>query len=196
MWNLIAILGLVVMLVGLASILKPIRRLGIGTRKRAALVAVGGFIVIGIGASNDPATQERVRAQRDSEGASANTEERASETVVPLTLPENVLPDDTRWKPVRSIDYGEDWPLTVNEGVLACPPPGSNVVFVHKRTVYALNGRARGYMKEYAPSWREIDSIHRDDPKFFKNKELVDAGVRPFKVSVQPLIAAGLSICE
>lgn len=109
----------------------------------------------------------------------------------------NALPAGSNPLAVTAEDYGEDWPFTVPKGFVACAPPGSNVIFTAEgRGIYALNGRARGLMQETKNGWKEIAEIHRDNPTFFANKELVATGAKPFKVSVGPLIEKGMKLCE
>ena len=53
-WDLVATLGLLTMLVGLVTAIKPIRAIWVPTRYRAAAVFAAGFVVLLIGASNAP----------------------------------------------------------------------------------------------------------------------------------------------
>ena len=48
---------------------------------------------------------------------------------------------------ITKAEYGNDWPYTVDSGLLYCDPPGSNVVLKSEGKVYALNGRAMGSAK-------------------------------------------------
>jgi hypothetical protein len=83
---------------------------------------------------------------------------------------------------VSKQEFGNAWPLTVDEGVLACK--GSKgfgaVLFIANGKTYALNGVARG-----EKIYQEIDSIQAKDPKI--------PGV---KMSVGPLINRGLKLCQ
>ena len=65
---------------------------------------------------------------------------------------------------VSQVDYGEDWPFSVKEGVLSCDPSRRgggrlDVVFTTGGVSYALNGTARG-----SGDYAEIDPIHRLAP--------------------------------
>ena len=57
---------------------------------------------------------------------------------------------------VASTDFGSAWPLTVDQGILACVD-GSSVIFKASGITYAVNGRARGRLAEQ--SWREVEAI-------------------------------------
>jgi Protein of unknown function (DUF2511) len=48
---------------------------------------------------------------------------------------------------ITKAEYGNDWPYTVDSGLLCCDPPGGNVVLKSEGKVYALNGRAMGNAK-------------------------------------------------
>lgn len=69
MWDALATIGLVVMLVGLVTLVRPMPAIWVKTRRRAAAVFGCGFILLAVGASNDPATQERAAAARNEEAA-------------------------------------------------------------------------------------------------------------------------------
>ena len=63
---------------------------------------------------------------------------------------------------VRAGEYGDKWPLTVNEGRIACVT-GNHVIFTAPdETVYALNGSARG-----AGRWRDVEAIWRSNDSLF-----------------------------
>lgn len=75
-------------------------------------------------------------------------------------------------------DLGDKWPLTVDAIRLRCVN-GREVVFDAGGTTYALNGTAKG-TKQYA----DLAPIWRDDPK-----------IPGLKVSLLPLVMAGLDLC-
>ena len=75
---------------------------------------------------------------------------------------------------VSRADFGADWPLTVESGVLSCIAP-TRLVFEANQQRYAVNGTALGL-----PG---IDSIWADEPSV--------AGV---KKSIRPLIDT--KVCE
>lgn len=82
---------------------------------------------------------------------------------------------------VSRSDFGDDWPLTVERGTLACEEP-SAVIFTTGGTTYAVNGMAsgladqRGWEAEIDPIWAEGEAAPR------KN--------------IGPLIDRGLELCE
>ena len=57
---------------------------------------------------------------------------------------------------VASADFGNEWPFTIEQGILACVD-GSSVIFTASDATYALNGRARGRLAE--KPWREAEAI-------------------------------------
>jgi hypothetical protein len=80
---------------------------------------------------------------------------------------------------VSRADFGEDWPLTVDSGVLSCED-GGYVYFTADGTRYAVNGFAM--TKGDAP---RINTIWANDP----------TGLSPRK-NIGPLIDRGLALCE
>ncbi len=70
---------------------------------------------------------------------------------------------------------GDEWPLTVEDGVLRCE--GSAVIIRVGGTDYAVNGAATG-------KGADIDPIWAADP----------SGISP-KLSIGPLIDRGLALC-
>ena len=86
-------------------------------------------------------------------------------------------------KEVSRQDYGDEWPLTVGSGVLACA--ASAVTFETDTNVYALNGiaKARKSGAELNPTWAEDTGIP-------------GLGAIPgLKKSIGPLIDDGLKLC-
>lgn len=94
---------------------------------------------------------------------------------------------DTGPVTLTSSDYGNDWPLTVPTAVVRCEDPLSNgygsVTVTIEGTEYAVNGDARqsGRWPDFTTS-----SYWRDDTQ-------LGAGV---KVSIDPVIEAGLKLCH
>jgi hypothetical protein len=78
---------------------------------------------------------------------------------------------------------GDDWPLTVDAGQLACNAQG-HVTFASGGVTYAVNGTAKGAIANGAP-YQPIDTIWLDDPN-----------VAGLKLSLQPLLDIGLSLCK
>ena len=84
---------------------------------------------------------------------------------------------DTDARAVAAGDFGEDWPLTVDGGTLACSL--GQVTFVREGVEYAVNPVAR-----MTGLYQQIDPILADQPAS-------DA-----KRSLDPLIGVGLDLCE
>lgn len=57
---------------------------------------------------------------------------------------------------VARSDFQNQWPFTIDQGILACVE-ASSVIFTASGTTYALNDRARGRLAER--SWREAEEI-------------------------------------
>ena len=81
-------------------------------------------------------------------------------------------------KTLRSSDYGSDWPLTVDEGVVTCE--ASAVYFTTGGRRYAVNGMATG--RKDAP---DIDVIWKANP-----------ALEGTKINIGPIIDEGLKLCE
>jgi hypothetical protein len=79
-------------------------------------------------------------------------------------------------------EFGTKWPLTVDEGVLACKGRGGvgEVVFTTNGKTYAVNGIAKG-TKKYIP----IDEIWANNPS-----------VSGLKKDIGPIIERGLKLCQ
>lgn len=73
--------------------------------------------------------------------------------------------------------FGPGWPLTVDEGTLACEGRGV-VTFASGGTTYAVNRAAKTLLR-----WPDIDRIRADSP----------GGL---KMNLVPLIDRGLALCE
>lgn len=58
---------------------------------------------------------------------------------------------------ISRVDYGEDWPFTVEDGVLSCD--SLEVVFTTGGVSYGINGQATG-----AGDYAEVDPIWREAP--------------------------------
>lgn len=81
--------------------------------------------------------------------------------------------------------FGEDWPLTVEGGVLSCQPgtTGSNsAVFIIAGETYSVNGTAQARAEDYEA--RPLEEIWADNPAI--------AGA---KRNIGPLIDLGLTLC-
>lgn len=76
-------------------------------------------------------------------------------------------------------DFGDDWPFTVDEGILACVGV-SEVVFKAGGKTYAVNGMAVGTGK-----YAEVEEIWADNPSIPGTKK-----------NIGPIIDRGLELCE
>ncbi len=96
-------------------------------------------------------------------------------------------------------EYGDRWPLTVDEGIVECIP-WSAVVFHARGETYAVNGLALGRRDE--EGWRDIAEIWRDNPNYFEPQTIDDviqlsrAGATGPKVDISPVLNTGLSLCD
>ena len=99
-----------------------------------------------------------------------------------------VLSESRNWaeRRVARDDFGDQWPFTVDEGVLRCE--GGAVVFTSGGTTYAVNGTALARMK-VQPTWRE-------------SREVWATNARPQPPEVQtredlsPIVNLGLALCS
>jgi hypothetical protein len=76
-------------------------------------------------------------------------------------------------------EYGKDWPLTVEAGVVRCEGAGA-VTFTTGGTTYAVNGLARGM-----GTYPDVHAIWADDPDF--------EGLKKY---IGPIIDRGLALCN
>lgn len=81
---------------------------------------------------------------------------------------------------VSRADFGDEWPLTVEEGILACDADA--VTFIANGVVYAVNGTA-----ETRGGGVDIDPIWADNPHY-------PSSGGPKKMMV--LIDRGLELCS
>lgn len=95
-------------------------------------------------------------------------------TVTPLTAEQRV---------VRAVEQGENWPFTVNEGIVECVAP-RRIVFHYGDVIYALNGDAMSQRE--AMGWQDPAPIQRDITRlrFFTSKAALDS-----------VVEVGLSLC-
>jgi Protein of unknown function (DUF2511) len=79
-------------------------------------------------------------------------------------------------------DFGNDWPFTVSEGVLACKGSGGagEVVFTANGASYAVNGVAKGTKK-----YRPIEEVGAENPSLPGTKK-----------NIGPIIERGLKLCR
>jgi hypothetical protein len=101
-------------------------------------------------------------------------------------------------------EFGEKWPLSVDEGVVRCLAM-SVVVFEANGKTYAVNGTAKGLAKERG--FLSIDSIWLEDPKFTEMaKEIAASQGRPLvdvmkemgppsRINIGPILDSGIALC-
>ncbi len=82
-------------------------------------------------------------------------------------------------KYVSKSKWGKGWPFTVPDGYVNCKD-GFSATFQHGKTVYGLNGFARGY--------EEIRPIWRDDPD-----ARLPGITTPLKINIGPMIDLALA---
>lgn len=82
--------------------------------------------------------------------------------------------------------YGERWPFTFEDGVVACEPV-ARVIFIHDGVKYALNG--------WAQEWANVAGYEDKTPFWLDDPEFAARGWEG-KISTAPLISLGLSLCE
>lgn len=107
----------------------------------------------------------------------------ATPTPAPTATPAPAQPTPTPAGYVTRAQFGDEWPLSVEDGQLACDSR-QHVTFTSGGVVYALNGTAKGAIDNGAP-YQVIDSIWLDDPN-----------VAGLKLSLRPLLDIGLSLCK
>lgn len=107
----------------------------------------------------------------------------------PTPSPQPSPPEKPRFdtQEVSRADFGDDWPLTVEEGVLVCSREGSRVIVTFLVTgstrEYALNASAEG--QGFPP----INPIWADDPLYASS----GAGI---KIAITPLRSRALALCS
>ncbi len=113
------------------------------------------------------------------ERAEALMSKNVTNVVAKPQLPER----NTHRRKVSKAEFGDKWPLTVDEGEIECRDTYFRL-FHHGGRTYALNGLAKDRAKEHG--WLEIKPIWKD------NLELGDG----FKISLTPLTEAAGNLCE
>lgn len=104
-------------------------------------------------------------------------------------------------KQVSKEMFGDDWPLTVDSGVLKCVS-GSAVIFISAGKSYGINGFAKslGY-QDIEPIWKEDKSflemvkVVAKSEGITQDEALEIMGGLP-KINIGPLIDAGLELCR
>ncbi len=107
-----------------------------------------------------------------------------TDTPLPTATSTDTPPPSATSRPrgyIHKDDFGDEWPFTVEDGIVACER-GSMVVFRASGKTYAVNGTARGFIEE--AGYVDFEEIWRDDP----------SGIFP-KVDISPIIGMGLDLC-
>lgn len=100
-------------------------------------------------------------------------------------------------KIIYKADYGNDWPFTVDKGVLKCS--SNQVLFIVNGKRYAINGTAQGLASSLGYSAVEeiwaYDSAMRQQllAKGYSRVELEE--IKP-RISVGRIIQDGLKLCD
>ena len=98
------------------------------------------------------------------------------------------------------------WPLKVESGVIECLSNDA-VVFKVGKSIYAINGVAKSYAKEYG--YLSVSQIWKDDQTFYQMaKEIADTdpnvsikdvlnkmGKIP-KMNIDPILSSGIELCK
>jgi hypothetical protein len=126
------------------------------------------------------------RTTTTTEKRTTTTAERTTTTAPPrttttLSLQERSERSNDGTLSVSKADFGDDWPLTVEGGLLSCRG-GSAIVFGSGGDAYAVNGTARGRAADNG--WLDIDAIWAPNPEIPGTKK-----------DIGPLIDLGLSLC-
>lgn len=109
-----------------------------------------------------------------------------------------MLPNPTQPPPSHPQGYvsreilGDEWPLTVDDGVLGCElvqvsdASYASVTFTSGGITYAVNGvaRASGTYAEIDPIWAVSPYSLPDDP------------LGPLRIDIGPLIDRGIALCR
>jgi len=100
------------------------------------------------------------------------------------TTQPNLPPGQIR---VSKQEFGDAWPLTVDEGILSCTGSSrmGEVVLIVNGKKYAVNGVAMSQKVNGQKAYADVIEIQANDPKI--------PGV---KKSVGPLIDRGLKLCQ
>ena len=196
-------------LVSFVGIIRPLPRLWLPTRKRAAQAFGGAFVLLFIGGilAPKPTPEElekrRTEKQQQAEVApspsvppSPKAEERQQAEVAskrptkPLPHPGAVSTDT--WT-------DGDWPLTIDGGLLTCTEfrlrgQKQQAVFITDQDgeMWPLNGTAKSYHARFGAK-PAVEPIWRVDQKLmdaFPNSEAT------FRIDIGPIIKRGLSLCD
>jgi hypothetical protein len=129
-------------------------------------------------ASEQTTTTTTKRTTTTSERTTTTTRPRTTTT---LSLKERAERSNDGTLEIARSDFGDDWPLTVERGLLSCRQ-GSAIVFGAGDTAYAVNGTARGRAADNG--WLDIEAIWAPNPE-----------MKGLRKDIGPLIDLGLSLC-
>lgn len=82
-------------------------------------------------------------------------------------------------------EFGQNWPFTLNEGILKCIDGG--VVFIANGKTYAVNGLAKGQGK--SRGYSDVEEIWAID------STLTDAN-NTIRIGIQSVLDEGLKMCK
>ena len=190
--TLLVLAAMAIGVVSFVGIIRPLPRLRLPTRKRAAQAFGGAFVLLIIGGMLAPKpTPEELERRKAKEQQQAEVASKRPST------PSSVAPErPTRPSPhpgVVSVDTWTDgvWPLTINGGILTCT---TRAVFITDQDgeMWPLNGKARSHHARFGakpglePIWRVNQSLMDAMP----NSEVT------LRININPLITRGLSLCD
>lgn len=99
---------------------------------------------------------------------------------------------------ITADDFGEEWPFTVEEGILSCA--NDAVTFRVDRTTYAVNGTATmtGKYKEIEQIWAVDQAMYESLAEALKITvdEVVKSSPSVYRLNISPIIDAGLALCK
>ena len=97
---------------------------------------------------------------------------------------------------IKQGEFGDKWPFTVSEGLLECEGP-SVVTFRANGRTYAVNGMA------LSRNFADVKPIWRYDMKMIEGlAKALDMTIEetkrtnPIRISIGPIIDAGLTLCR
>ncbi len=132
-----------------------------------------------VGRGGNRAAQTGAAASTAAAEAPRSTEAATEAPAAPTAAPEAT---ETPEGYISRAELGEDWPLTVDDGVLKCDD-ASRVTFTTGGVIYAVNGTAAGFADRFG--WKSINDLSVPDPNY--------AGLIK---DMRPLINRGLALCK
>lgn len=101
--------------------------------------------------------------------------------LTPTTIPKaTTMPEPTKQQLsyVSRTEFGDTWPLTVEDGTIICD--GASILLRTNHGLFAVNGTARGQHR-----WKDIRDITNADPH-----------TPGLLMNVQPIVDRGLKSCS